>query len=74
MAKMRVYELAKELNIASKDVVSFFEKKGMKVVSQSGIDEEQVKMVQKEFSSKRTNSSQPKDTVELSSKKEDKTT
>ena len=42
MAKIRVYELAKELDISSKDIIEFFAKSGVELKSQSGMDEAQV--------------------------------
>ena len=51
MAKMKVYELAKELDIQSKDVISFLQEKGVEVkAAQSSVEEEQVNLVQNRFS------------------------
>ncbi len=50
MAKMKVYELAKELDIQSKEVISFLQEKGMEVkAAQSAVDEEQISIVRKKF-------------------------
>ena len=50
MAKMKVHELAKELEIQSKDVISFLQGKGYDVkVAQSSIDEEEIGLVRKQF-------------------------
>jgi len=50
MAKMKVYELAKELDIQSKDVISFLQEKGVEVkAAQSSVEEEQVNLVQNRF-------------------------
>ena len=38
MAKVRVYELAKELEVESKEIVALLAKKGMEVKSQSGLE------------------------------------
>ena len=40
MAKVRVYELAKELEVESKEIVALLAKKGMEVKSQSGLEED----------------------------------
>ncbi len=50
MAKVRVYELAKQLDIESKDIVSFLAEKGIDVKSQSGIDGDALSLVEKKFS------------------------
>ena len=50
MAKMKVHELAKELEIHSKDVIAFLQEKGIEgKVPQSAIDEEQVALVKGHF-------------------------
>ena len=47
---MKVYELAKELDIQSKDVISFLQEKGVEVkAAQSSVEEEQVNLVQNRF-------------------------
>ncbi len=50
MSKMRVHELAKELEIKSADIVTALEEKGMEVKAQSSIDEEQIAFVKMKFS------------------------
>lgn len=50
MAKIRVYELAKQLDIQSKEVIEFLAKKGIEAKSQSGLDETQAAMVKGNFS------------------------
>ena len=51
MAKMRVHELAKELNLKSADVIDALAEKGLEVKAQSSIDEEQVEFIKNKFSS-----------------------
>ena len=38
MAKVRVYELAKQLDVQSKDIVSFLAENGIEVKSASGLE------------------------------------
>ena len=52
MAKMRVHELAKELEIKSADIVTALAEKGTDVKAQSSIDEEQIAFIKKKFSLK----------------------
>ena len=50
MGKMKVYELAKELNIQSKDIVTYLQGKGIEgKVAQSALEEDAVDMVKKKF-------------------------
>ena len=50
MAKMKVHELAKELEIQSKDVIAFLQEKGIEVkAAQSSVEEEHVAMVKGHF-------------------------
>lgn len=50
MAKMKVHELAKELEIQSKDVIAFLQEKGIEVkAAQSSVEEEHVAMVKGYF-------------------------
>ncbi len=50
MAKVRVYELAKELNIPSKEVLSFLADQGMEVKSHSSsVEEDVAQLVRKNF-------------------------
>lgn len=64
MAKKRVSTLAKEIGVASKDVVSFLLEKGIKVVAQNNIDEATQEMVKNKFkkdeSSSKTDSKKKK--------------
>ncbi len=49
MAKMRVYELAKQLDVTSKDIIGFLAENGIEVKSQSGIEGETMALVEKKF-------------------------
>ncbi len=50
MAKMKVHELAKELEIQSKDVIAFLQEKGIEVkAAQSSVEEEHVVLVRGKF-------------------------
>ena len=50
MAKMKVHELAKELEIQSKEVIAFLQEKGIEVkAAQSSVEEEHVAMVKGHF-------------------------
>lgn len=50
MAKMKVHELAKELGIQSKDIITYLNGKGMEVkVAQSSIEDEAIALVRGQF-------------------------
>ena len=50
MAKIKVHELAKELEIKSKDVITFLQEKGVDVkAAQSSIEGDAVEWVKKKF-------------------------
>ena len=49
MAKIRIHEIAKELNVESKEVVSFLQEKGFDVKAQSSIEDDAVDLVKKKF-------------------------
>ena len=50
MGKMKVYELAKELNINNKEIIAFLQEKGIEgKVHQSALEEDAVNMVKKKF-------------------------
>ena len=50
MTKMKVYELAKELDIKSKDIISYLHDTGIEVkAAQSSLDEKAVEIVRKKF-------------------------
>mgnify|MGYP003478996866 CR=1 FL=1 len=53
---MKVHELAKELDITSKDVLAFLQDKGIEAkAAQSSVEENAVEMVRKAFSKKGEN-------------------
>ena len=53
MEKMKIHELAKELDIQSKDIISFLNGKGIEgKVAQSSIEESAIDMVKKQFAKK----------------------
>ena len=65
MAKMKVHELAKELDRQSKELIAFLQEKGMDVkAAQSSIEEEAIALVRAHFK---------KDKPEIPEKKEEKT-
>ena len=50
MAKMKVHELAKELDITSKEVLAFLQEKGIEAkAAQSSVEEKAVEIVRKAF-------------------------
>ncbi|MDE7429750.1 MAG: translation initiation factor IF-2 N-terminal domain-containing protein, partial [Lachnospiraceae bacterium] len=50
MAKMKVHELAKELDRKSKELIDFLQAKGYEVkAAQSSIEDEAIALVKKEF-------------------------
>ena len=50
MAKFKVYELAKELDKQSKEIISFLQEKGIEVkAAQSSVDDEAAALVRKHF-------------------------
>ena len=52
MAKMRVYEIAKELDASSKEILDFLQEKGVEAkTASSNIDDDAIAMVKKKFSS-----------------------
>ena len=54
MAKMKVHELAKELDIKSKDILSFLREKGLDVkAAQSSVEDDVAAWVRKRFSAKK---------------------
>lgn len=72
MAKMKVHELAKELERQSKELIAFLQDKGYEVkVAQSSIDEEAIELVRKEFGGAAVKSKEPKaEEVKAEPKKE----
>ena len=78
MAKMRVHELAKELEIKSADIITTLVEIGVEVKAASSIDDEKIEFVKKKFAKKETSDGQGKETPktekaegEESSSKED---
>ena len=56
MAKVRLHELAKELNIQSKDIIKFLEEKNITgKVASSSIEDDTISMVKTKFSGKKEN-------------------
>ena len=50
MAKMKVHELAKELEIQSKEIITYLKEKGMEVkAAQSSIEDEAIDLVRGRF-------------------------
>ncbi len=50
MAKMKVYEIAKEVNKRSKEVIDFLNKSGVEITSHmSNVDEKAISLIRKEF-------------------------
>ena len=50
MAKMKVHELAKELEIQSKEIITYLKEKGMEVkAAQSSIEDEAIALVRGHF-------------------------
>ena len=49
MAKLKVHELAKELEVQSKDVVAFLQDKGIEKVAASALEDDMADMVRKHF-------------------------
>ena len=50
MAKIRVHELAKELDVQNKDILSFLQGKGVEAkAAQSSVDEDAARLVRKAF-------------------------
>ncbi len=73
MAKMRVYELAKELEVKSADVVEALSKNGIEVKAASSIEDENIDYVRKVFSKSKTSEisgAEKKNTDKEESKKE----
>ena len=54
MAKMRVHELAKELDIKSADIVKALGEKGIDVKAMSSVDDSEVKYIKDKFSKSKT--------------------
>lgn len=60
MAKMKVHELAKELDKQSKEILAFLQEKGIEAkAAQSSIEEEAIKLVKNHFGAKKETVSEP---------------
>ncbi|MCF0127331.1 MAG: translation initiation factor IF-2 [Pseudobutyrivibrio sp.] len=57
MAKIKVHELAKELGVESKDIVSFLSASGIEAKAQSGLEEEVALSVRNKFAPKKKEAS-----------------
>ena len=68
MGKVKVYELAKELNVQSKDIVNYLQEKGIEgKVPQSALEDDAVAMIKKKFDNKAAVAAeQPKEVVDAS--------
>ena len=65
MAKVRVHELAKELDIQSKDIIKFLEEKNITgKVANSSIEDDVISMVKEKFSGKTEKTTETKETKE----------
>ena len=63
MAKMKVHELAKELDKQSKESIAFLKEKGVEVkVAQSSIEGDAIELVRNHFGNKSTETKQEKST------------
>ena len=73
MAKMRVNELAKELNIQSKDIMSYLGEYGIEIKSHSSnLDERQISMIRGKFGDLAKLESQKKEAEKAQKKEEAK--
>ena len=53
MAKVKVYELAKELNIGSKEIINFLSEKNIKVTSHmNNLEDSSIELVKSKFTKK----------------------
>ena len=50
MAKIRIYDLSKEINVSNKDIIAHFAASGQAVTASSGLTDEQADEVRKAFS------------------------
>ncbi len=60
MAKIRVHELAKELEIGSKEIINYMIEKGTELKAQSAVDEEHEKDIRSHFGKKAPKAEAPK--------------
>ena len=69
MAKMRIYALANELNMESKEVIKFLtEKNIMGKVASSSVEDEVIEMVRKRFSGQKADSGRREEVKEVPAK------
>ena len=69
MAKIKVYELAKELGKESKDIVAFLGSNGIEVKATSGVEDEVVEKVRKKFSAAEAPKEKSQDSTDKGAKK-----
>ncbi|MCR5581008.1 MAG: translation initiation factor IF-2 [Pseudobutyrivibrio sp.] len=69
MAKIKVYELAKELGKESKDIVAFLGSNGIEVKATSGVEDEVVEKVRKKFSAAEAPKEKSQDSADKGAKK-----
>ena len=69
MAKVRVYELAKQLDVQSKDIVSFLAENGIEVKSASGLEPDAQALVEKKFKKGTVTEQAPQTEPEKATKK-----
>lgn len=73
MAKVRVYELAKQLEVQSKEIIAFLAEQGVEVKSQSGIEGDTLSMVEKKFVKQTSGEEVKKSAVETEKVEQKKT-
>ncbi|MCM1048166.1 MAG: translation initiation factor IF-2 [Clostridiales bacterium] len=72
MAKMRVHELAKELDKQSKDIIAFLQDKGYEIkAAQSSIEEDAIELVRKVFGGKADNAVKKEEAADKNSEAND---
>ena len=64
MAKMRVHEVAKELDVKSAEVVEFLAGEGVEVKAQSSIEDDNIEKVRKHFGGAKKSSAKKEDKEE----------
>ena len=74
MAKVRVYELAKQLGVETKEVVAALAAKGIEVKSQNSIEDDAIAIVENKFKKSTANAeTAPSKEVDKDIKKEGRT-
>ena len=73
MAKVKVYELAKELKIGSKEIINFLSEKNIKVTSHmNNLEESSIELVKNKFTKKETDSiTKPETEMKLKDEKQE---